>query len=43
MKKANKITTAEHNDNFYLVTAGVLIGMAMLSAIHLMVTVVMGV
>lgn len=43
MKKARKITTAEHNDNFYMITAGIFMGMAFMAISHMFVTVVMGV
>jgi len=41
MKRANKITTAEHNDNFYMITAGIFMGMAFMAITHLFFTVIM--
>lgn len=41
MKKARKITTAEHNDNFGLIMCGMCMGMALLAISHLFVTVVL--
>lgn len=43
MKKARKITTTEHNENFGLIVCGMCMGMAILAISHLFVTVVMGV
>lgn len=40
MRKHNKISVSEHNDNFYLMFTGMCIGIAIVAIAHLFVSVI---